>query len=263
MSVADLAIQRIRELIVSGRLEPGQRLPSEPKLAAELGLSRSSLREAIRSLAQARVLDVRRGDGTYVSSLEPDHLLGDLNFALDLMQDTTLLEAFEVRRLLEPAATGLAARRITDDQLAELRESLDAMRKAQEVEELITLDCDFHNKIVSYTGNAMLGCLVEAVAGRSIRARIWRGLAEGGVHVFTLEQHGQIVNALAARDSGLAAAASALHVSASEEWLRTAIERSQHADPDDHLLVSAKAAGVDLEKLGRAWRGREVLPAKS
>lgn len=249
MSVADVATARIRELIASGRLSAGQRLPSEPKLAAELGLSRSSLREAIRGLTQARVLEVRRGDGTYVSSLEPEHLLGDLNFALDLMQDTTLLDAFEVRRLLEPAATGLAARRVTDEQVEALRESLEAMRRAEAVEELITLDCDFHNKIVAVTGNAMLCCLVEAVGGRSIRARIWRGLSEGGVHAFTLEQHGQIVNALAARDPGLASAASALHVSASEEWLRKAIQRSNEVAEDDHLLVSAKAAGIDLNNL--------------
>jgi GntR family transcriptional regulator, transcriptional repressor for pyruvate dehydrogenase complex len=252
MSVADLATQRIRDLIVTGRLHPGERLPSEPKLAAELGLSRSSLREAIRGLAQVHVLDVRRGDGTYVSSLEPEHLLGDLNFALELMQDATLLEAFEVRRLLEPAATGLAALRITAAQVEELRESLEAMRRAEAVEELITLDCEFHNKIVSCTGNSMLCCFVEALAGRSIRARIWRGLSEGGVQAFTLEQHGQIVNALAAGDPGLASAASAIHVSASEEWLRKAIERSTHAEPGDHLIVSAKAAGIDLRQLGTA-----------
>jgi GntR family transcriptional repressor for pyruvate dehydrogenase complex len=249
VSVADEATTKIRDLIVDGRLRPGQKLPSEPKLAAELGLSRNSLREAIRGLSQAHVLEVRRGNGTYVSSLEADQLLGNLGFALDLMQDSTILEAFEVRRLLEPAVTGLAALRVTDADVESLRESLEKMRDATAVEELIALDCEFHNQIVDCTGNVMLQCIVSAVAGRSIRARIWRGLAEGGVHVFTLQQHGQIINALAARDPSLASAASAIHVSASEQWLRRAIEISNEATPDQHLLDTAAEAGIDLNRI--------------
>jgi DNA-binding transcriptional regulator YhcF (GntR family) len=70
-----LAIEKLKDMIVSGRLRPGQRLPREADLAASLGLSRSSLREAVRALSVMRILDVRQGDGTYVSSLAPDSLL--------------------------------------------------------------------------------------------------------------------------------------------------------------------------------------------
>jgi DNA-binding FadR family transcriptional regulator len=73
--VTDDAIERIRERIASGTWGPGTRLPREADLAKQLGLSRNSLREAVRALSLARVLEVRRGDGTYVSSLEPDELL--------------------------------------------------------------------------------------------------------------------------------------------------------------------------------------------
>src|SRR5690348_18361051 len=69
--VTEGAIDKIRERIVSGAWGPGDRLPRESELAAELGLSRNSLREAVRALSQLRVLEVRQGDGTYVSSLEP------------------------------------------------------------------------------------------------------------------------------------------------------------------------------------------------
>src|ERR1700746_3166721 len=68
--VTDEAIETIRELIASGEWGPGTRLPREADLAAQLGLSRNSLREAVRALSLARVLEVRQGDGTYVSSLE-------------------------------------------------------------------------------------------------------------------------------------------------------------------------------------------------
>src|SRR5581483_4344048 len=69
-SVTDDAIERIRELVASGEWGPGRRLPREADLAKQLGLSRNSLREAVRAVSLARVLEVRQGDGTYVSSLE-------------------------------------------------------------------------------------------------------------------------------------------------------------------------------------------------
>src|SRR3712207_6548777 len=107
MGAIDTAITRIRDLIATGDLAPGDRLPPEGELAQLLGVSRNSLREAVRALIQANVLDVRRGDGTYVTSLEPQLLLSGLGFVVDLMQDRTVLELFEVRRLLDRKSTRL------------------------------------------------------------------------------------------------------------------------------------------------------------
>src|ERR671925_1793981 len=91
-SVTQEAIDRIRELIASGEWGPGTRLPREADLAAQLGLSRNSLREAVRALSLVRILDVRQGDGTYVTSLEPKALLDGLSFIVDLHHDKTVLE---------------------------------------------------------------------------------------------------------------------------------------------------------------------------
>src|SRR5256885_2686285 len=113
-SVTDEAIEKIREMIVSGRWGPGDRLPREADLAAELGLSRNSLREAVRALSLLRVLEVRQGDGTYVSSLKPDLLLESTGFVTHLLGDQTMLQLFEVRRLLEPAAAAMAAGRMDE-----------------------------------------------------------------------------------------------------------------------------------------------------
>ena len=120
MSLTDKAIEQIRELIRTGALPPGSKLPPEAELAAQLGLSRNLAREAVKALAVARVLEVKRGDGTYVSSLQASVLLEGLGGAVELLQADAgaLLDLMEVRRLLEPVATGLAAIRITDDQLA-------------------------------------------------------------------------------------------------------------------------------------------------
>lgn len=219
MSVTDEVIDKIRELILSGQIAPGDRLPPEQELAALLKVSRSSLREAVRALSQANVLDVRRGDGTYVTSLEPELLLSGLAFVVDLMQDGTLMEVFEVRRLLEPAATALAAQRITPDEVLLLRDSLAGMRAAHDPEDLVFRDIEFHSQINKATGNSSLCSILDALSTRAMRARIWRA-SLSGLKAMTLSQHSLILDALADRDPALARSAATIHVSESERWLK-------------------------------------------
>src|ERR1051326_6335835 len=128
MALTDEAITTLRGMIQSGELPPGSRLPPEHQLATQMGLSRSGVREAVKVLEAARVLDVRRGDGTYVTSLAPALLLEGVGVAVELLQGETLLEVMEVRRLLEPAATGLACLRATDAQLDKVEALLLRMR---------------------------------------------------------------------------------------------------------------------------------------
>jgi GntR family transcriptional repressor for pyruvate dehydrogenase complex len=223
VSLTDRAIGQIRELIRSGALPPGAKLPPEPELAAQLGLSRNLAREAVKALAVARVLEVRRGDGTYVTSLQPSLLLEGLGGAVELLQSDTgaLLDLMEVRRLLEPLATGLAATRITDGQLAEVKRHLDAMREARDdVERLNAHDAAFHRAVVEATGNETLLTLLEGISGRTLRARVWRGLVDDQASGRTLAEHEAIYDALRARDASLSQAAALLHVSNTELWLR-------------------------------------------
>src|SRR3954469_21861891 len=118
MALTDEAIEKIKNMIVAGDLRPGDRLPREGDLAERLGLSRNSLREAVKALSLIHVLDVRQGAGTYVTSLAPGLLLDALSFVVEFHRDDTVLEFLEVRRILEPAATALAAHRMTDDDIA-------------------------------------------------------------------------------------------------------------------------------------------------
>src|ERR1700761_5609076 len=104
-------------MIVSGRLGPGDRLPREQDLAAELGMSRNMLREAVTALSLINVLDVRRGDGTYVTTLSPELLLDALTFVADFQRDDTVLNFIEVRQMLEPQATALAADQIDANEI--------------------------------------------------------------------------------------------------------------------------------------------------
>jgi GntR family transcriptional repressor for pyruvate dehydrogenase complex len=222
MSLTDEAISRIRELVQSGRFPAGSKLPAEHELAAELGVSRSPVREAVKALAVARVLDVRRGDGTYVTSLAPSLLLAGLGSAVEMMGPGTLLELTEIRRLLEPAATALAATRITDEQLAVVHRHLEAMRAAaDDVELLIRHDAAFHAAVSVATGNESLTALLDGISSHTLRARAWRATIDRGAVQRTLEQHTAIYTALADRDTSVAMAAALVHVHTSERWLRT------------------------------------------
>ncbi|KND41708.1 MULTISPECIES: FadR/GntR family transcriptional regulator [Streptomyces] len=231
MSLTDRAIDQIRELIRTGALPPGSKLPPEPDLAAQLGLSRNLAREAVKALAVARVLEVRRGDGTYVTSLQPSLLLEGLGGAVELLQgdSAALQDLMEVRRLLEPVATGLAALRIDDEQLAEVKGHLDAMRDARDDVELLNRhDAAFHRAVVAATGNETLLTLLESVSGRTLRARIWRGLVDDEAAGRTLAEHEAIYSALVTRDSGLSQAAALLHVSNTERALREHLRTNRH-----------------------------------
>src|ERR1700743_1520158 len=134
-------------MIVSGALRPGDRLPREADLAERLGLSRNSLREAVKALSLIHVLDVRQGDGTYVTSLEPSVLLDAIGFVIDFHRDDTVLEFLEVRRILAPGATAVAAVRMTPDEIASLRALLAEVGDQPSVEELVANDLEFHRRI--------------------------------------------------------------------------------------------------------------------
>ncbi|MFF3402905.1 FadR/GntR family transcriptional regulator [Streptomyces sp. NPDC002659] len=235
MSLTDKAIERIRELVRSGVLPPGSKLPPEPELAAQLGLSRNLAREAVKALAVARVLEVRRGDGTYVTSLQPSLLLEGLSGAVELLQidPGALLDLAEVRRLLEPAATALAATRISDAGLTEVERHLEAMREARDdVERFNVHDAAFHRAVVAATGNESLLTLLEGVSGRTLRARVLRGTVDAEAAAQTLADHEAIFAALANRDAALCQAAALLHVSNTEQWLRQHLESSGHRRED-------------------------------
>ena len=221
--LTEAAIQQVRQLVVDGQLVPGQRLPPEAELAESLGMSRSTVREAVRALVTARVLDVRRGDGTYVTSLRPELLLAGIGAAADLLQNEFTLELMQVRRILEPAATAMAASRITDAALADLDGCLHRMSVASSHEELVEYDEQFHHIVATAAGNATLASMLTGVSSRTTRSRAWRGVIETAATERTMSEHAEILAALRARDPKLAEAAALMHVSTTEAWFRTVL----------------------------------------
>ncbi len=231
MAVTDEAILKIKAMILSGELAPGDRLPPENQLGERLGLSRSSLREAIKALEVIRVLDVRRGDGTYVTSLEPALLLEAMSFVVDLHDDQSVLEIFAVRRILEPAAASLAARRATETDLEELRAIIGGVDDASDVEGLVQHDLEFHRRIAVASGNSYLASLIDSLSSHTVRARVWRGLTQENAVERTLNEHHDVLDAIERGDSELASAVMVQHVSGVEAWLRLVVEGASSIAP--------------------------------
>jgi DNA-binding FadR family transcriptional regulator len=227
MALTDEAIERIKGMIVSGELRPGERLPKEADLAERLGLSRNSLREAVKALSLIRVLDVRQGDGTYVTSLQPEVLLDTVGFVLDFHRDDSVLHLLEVRRILEPAATAMAARMMSDSEI----ESLGTLvEMTDNLNDLIAADLEFHRRIAIGSGNPVLASLIESLSAPTLRARVWRGLTQENATARTVEQHQAIHRALAAREPELARAWATVHIAGVEDWLRRALGAAGSVD---------------------------------
>ena len=237
-SVTSEAIDKIQGLIISGSWGPGDRLPKESELAAQLGLSRNSLREAVRALSQLRVLEVRQGDGTYVTSLEPDLLLESTSFVSHLLVGESALELFEVRRLLEGAAAALAAARIDSAGKEALRSKLEQMTETETVEELVEADVDFHAIIAGATGNTFLTSLLASLSSRTMRARIWRGREVDNALDVTRDEHRRIYEAIAGGDPELARAAAMAHIASGERWVRAQLAAAPAGAPKTAAKVA-------------------------
>lgn len=207
------AIRTIKDMILDGRLLPGQRLPPERALSEALGVSRPTVREAIRSLQAMHILESRHGAGTFVASLSVEELLRPLQFVLSLAAGG-LDHLFEVRLLLEPGAAALAAGRASAEEVAALRDCA-ARAEAGAVDDpeaLLRLDTELHERIVRAAGNPLLEHLWAATSALGAESRAYT-VRLPGVRPRTIDEHHAIVEAIAAGDGPAAEAAMTAHIS--------------------------------------------------
>lgn len=218
MSVTTRAIDSIRAMIRTGELRPGDRLPPEQELAERLGISRGSLREAVRALSQINVLDVRRGDGTFVTSLAPSELLSGLSFAMDLLQTHQVDEVLEVRRMLFPAATALAAQRVTGEQLAAMHVVVDELEVATDPAEVARLQREFQRLVGAATGNETLSSMLMAIQFRDENLRrAW--LTSPKRRSVALAHDRMLLDAFERRDHEMARSIATVRVDTREQWI--------------------------------------------
>ena len=159
---------QVEEAIISGGLKPGDRLPPERDLAQTFGVSRASVREALRVLEMFGVIVARRGtgldSGSIVATSAQNGLESALRLHVGLLRIPTR-DMVEVRALLEQQAARRAAERIDDNMTARLHEIVAGMRAATGIAEFNELDTEFHVEIARVSGNALLPVLMEALRG--------------------------------------------------------------------------------------------------
>jgi len=196
-----------RRRIDAGEWEVGQRLPSETELAAEVGVGRSSVREAVKLLARDGLLDVRHGVGTFVAESADEPALDQL------LRRARVLEVLEVRRALEMEAARLAAERSRPEDLAEIRDQV-ADRHALQVggaDAFVAADLEFHRSVVVLAGNSVLTALFD-----SVRPVLHTALVEMVDNEPELpdtgDAHDALVDALEAGDGTAAVAATAANL---------------------------------------------------
>ncbi len=204
LSQTDVVLQGIKHMITAGELGPGSRLPIEKDLAVALGVSRGSLREGVRALCIMGVLETRQGDGTYVTSLDSKLLLAPMGFMVDLQAPEHRHDLHTVRRVLESEAAARAALFITDDQLAEATAILErvaplvVMGDNLDHDAIMEADIAFHHVVAQSSNNSALSALIDALANRTQRARLWLGLHNHGQVVASHGEHMAILGALKA-----------------------------------------------------------------
>ena len=215
----DLVISMVKNLIRSGDLQPGTKLPKEAEFAAQLGVSRSSLREAVRAMQAMNILEARQGDGTYVSSLDPADMIEMLSFAVDVSGPQSVVWFLEVRRIMEIHAAKTAAASRSEAVLAKLRACHEHTLKESDPEKLIELDTEFHLIIAETSDNPVLKSLLKVVSAPTLRARIWRNRVADQDFNKLREEHGAILQAIEQQNVDAAQFAMWAHVSDVKNWV--------------------------------------------
>jgi DNA-binding FadR family transcriptional regulator len=191
--LVEQVIGQLRESVLAEEWPVGSRIPTEPELAAQLGVGRNTVREAVRALAHGGILEVRQGDGTYVRATS------EVSGALRRLCGSELREVLQVRRCLEVEGARLAAAVRTDDEVAALRELLarrDALELGADRDAFVRGDAALHFAVVRASHNAVL-------------TELHRGLTEvvtasvattSATHEPREIRHSGLVEAIAARD---------------------------------------------------------------
>lgn len=213
---------QIRELILSGELAPGEKLPNETDLAELFGVSRSTVREALRTLASRDLISTQRGvtGGSFIAKLEPDHIASYLETSFSLLSGTRVVsvnELLEARSLLEVPAARLAAERHNADDLERIRRALEDERDS--LETAFEGHRQFHSSVLRATGNGLLEIMTRPIF-TTLRTRFLRDRAPRAFWTTVFEDHAEILRLIESRDAERAGQAMQVHL----DYLRATYE---------------------------------------
>ncbi len=216
---AEQVVSHVRNLIESGRLRPGDRLPAERELAMQIGVSRPTVRAGLQALAAIGVVQSRHGSGTYIPAGPPALGTDALSF-LAALHGFTREEMYEARRILEVGASGLAAERATPEHLATLSEEVaNLFASLHQPHAFLVHDINFHRGVGAASGNPIVASLTEMVSALYYEQR--RETAERATEDNlrdAAEAHRRIYQAIRVRDAEGARRAMHEHLSASLDY---------------------------------------------
>ena len=199
------------ERLILKKLQPGDKLPSERELAETLGVSRSSIRDAIRSLELMGMVEPRQGAGTIVREISSESLVNPLANAIKRKEDL-IGELLDFRKMLEPQLAARAATRASPDEIAEMEDILDRQdRKLRAGESAIAEDSEFHYAIALASGNSIVLKVLDTLMDL-LRDSRERSLQEEGRPQKSLAGHRRILTAIKRRDIDGAKAAMRRHI---------------------------------------------------
>ncbi|NPV92690.1 MAG: FadR family transcriptional regulator [Firmicutes bacterium] len=210
--LGDQVIQQLQEKISLGELKPGDKIPTETELMSMLGVGRSTIREAVRVLVKAGLLEVRQGDGTYV--LDRTNSLEPLDYRL---RRAAILEVYEVRRILELEIAKLAAKRRTEDDLVRMRESLDKRREAKRRDDnraFVESDLNFHLAVAAASKNSVLTDLFLSFSN-ALGDALEKLVSDRNLFKNQISIHEQVLDAIERKDE-----------QAAEQWTAENLDRT-------------------------------------
>jgi GntR family transcriptional repressor for pyruvate dehydrogenase complex len=228
-AISDQITDKIIGMIREQQLKPGDKLPPERELAMLMGVSRASLREALRSLASMHVVELKQGSGTFVTSLEPQLLVENFGLVFSLT-DNSFLQLIIARKVIEPGTTALTAQRIQDDEIAEL---VDILERSWEClrhhpQDFPQLDIEFHTKIAAFSGNDLLRRIMQGLTQMSIASSQRTASNDQGYSTKRIERgikmHEGILEAIKAHDATLAHQRMYEHLDSVEQTLRGTVK---------------------------------------
>ena len=175
-------VNQIEQRIVAGELKVGDQLPPEKELAEQFGVSRTAVREAVKTLREKRLVEIRPGRGTFITTGAPGSMRHSLDLIMKFGAANGSSSLVEVREILEPEIAALAATRITDEYIAAMQQAVSIMDTAlDKVDVFVEADLDFHLALAEATQNPIIPLLMDPIIDilREQRKRI--GLVHGGL----------------------------------------------------------------------------------
>ena len=234
MRLADRVASDLQNMIFT-KYQPGDKLPVENELAQLFSVSRVTVREAIRQLNTMGIVDVRQGEGTFVEQLTPSSFMRPMLPMLTL-SDVDLADIFEVRMLIECRAAEYATQRATDEEIAQLKVTLEEMEEAALAGDIRLhneIDVRFHNEIAKCSHNQVITVICELIT-ELIKESVFYSCSVPSHIVNSVVYHNRIYHALVERNASEVKQAMSEHLAGGLSFvLETREAKSAPAGADD------------------------------